>query len=831
MQPIRQNHMRSSFRNGLQETLKYGLEMQRRLEEFAAQNQILRGNACRLEKIIGEHRDNEHQLAMRLSGGIDSNHSLFFTNDEFMTGAQIMVQNLNNDIERLRAKNRDLKGKYDIALQMGNVVESLHQEGAFVRQDLMWVMRTGIPLMINKVIGSEEFTEGMLKVLEHVMSCGRQLGQCDVRDGLRLAHLTLSLHVPTLALVKLVKANINLEQRLRDKFWHTLVAESTIKGVQDITGSIPQWPADLTSHTWTLYTDGALSNDGSGAGLILTDLRGNEVTYALRFDFPTSNNEAEYEALIVGLELATRLDTQRLLENFKSFSITQIPHSKNKRADALSKLASSSFAHLTKNVLVEVKPYRSIDVKEVLSIIEMGTTWMDPIVEYLKDGKIPANPAEYVLQEAHFGSCGSYSKARTLTQIVTKLEAPGHVKFLVVAVDYFTKWVEAEPLATINGKNILKFVWKNIVCRFDIPGIIISDNGLVISTVLIASCVAARYNISSSLGVGTVNAGRDLRKRPRAANLPFRLCTLVIGHGYTMSIMALTFWGFASIPSLTTFARSRQILLLKNYIKSKDIDLRQVIQNGNFYFEIKDSETKMMKETPYELLKNDQKKKIGKKNEAKMTLYNALPRKEYERVFMCKTAKEFSISSEETIDSGFTRFNVIITSLKSLDQDYSGKNHVSSCSSTKMESQCLLNDLGKLCCSFQEHQVKVKSLALKAKVIREQTSDDSDSKKGSDEYVDEEEAKACNLIARNFRKFFRKGNQFGRGNRFGNNDIRFERGNGISFGNKGGEISRQRRGCYNCGEEGHFIDECPKPKENKAFLGRAWSDSEDGDEP
>ncbi|GJT33140.1 UBN2 domain-containing protein [Tanacetum coccineum] len=60
-----------------------------------------------------------------------------------------------------------------------------------------------------------------------------------------------------------------------------------------------------------------------------------------------------------------------------------------------------------------------------------------------------------------------------------------------------------------------------------------------------------------------------------------------------------------------------------------------------------------------------------------MTLYNALPRKEYELVFMCKTAKEkFSISNEETIDSGFTRFNAIVTSLKSLDLDYSSKNHV-----------------------------------------------------------------------------------------------------------------------------------------------------------
>ncbi|GKE57431.1 hypothetical protein Tco_1496616 [Tanacetum coccineum] len=66
------------------------------------------------------------------------------------------------------------------------------------------------------------------------------------------------------------------------------------------------------------------------------------------------------------------------------------------------------------------------------------------------------------------------------------------------------------------------------------------------------------------------------------------------------------------------------------YVKSKDIDLWQVNQNGNFYYEVEDSETKLMKETPYELLEDDQKNKLGKNNEAKMTLYNALPRKEYE---------------------------------------------------------------------------------------------------------------------------------------------------------------------------------------------------------
>nr|GFC64202.1 reverse transcriptase domain-containing protein [Tanacetum cinerariifolium] len=56
-------------------------------------------------------------------------------------------------------------------------------------------------------------------------------------------------------------------------------------------------------------------------------------------------------------------------------------------------------------------------------------------------------------------------------------EGPGKVKFLIVAMDYFTKWIEAKAVATITSGQVKKFVWDNIVCRFRIPGEIISDNG------------------------------------------------------------------------------------------------------------------------------------------------------------------------------------------------------------------------------------------------------------------------------------------------------------------------------------------------------------------
>jgi hypothetical protein len=52
----------------------------------------------------------------------------------------------------------------------------------------------------------------------------------------------------------------------------------------------------------------------------------------------------------------------------------------------------------------------------------------------------------------------------------------GNRRWLIVATDYFTKWVEAEPLASIRDKDSIKFVWKNIITRFGIPKTIISDN-------------------------------------------------------------------------------------------------------------------------------------------------------------------------------------------------------------------------------------------------------------------------------------------------------------------------------------------------------------------
>jgi transposase InsO family protein len=48
---------------------------------------------------------------------------------------------------------------------------------------------------------------------------------------------------------------------------------------------------------------------------------------------------------------------------------------------------------------------------------------------------------------------------------------------LITATDYFTKWVEVEPLSNIRDVDAKRFLWKNVITRFGIPWAVISDNG------------------------------------------------------------------------------------------------------------------------------------------------------------------------------------------------------------------------------------------------------------------------------------------------------------------------------------------------------------------
>nr|XP_027102165.1 uncharacterized protein LOC113723098 [Coffea arabica] len=353
--------------------------------------------------------------------------------------------------------------------------------------------------------------------------------------------------------------------------------------IEQATGKV-----DQTIPTWTLFVDGSSSQEGCGAGLLLTSPMGDELAYALRFDFRASNNESEYEALVAGMVIARKLGAEsievysdlqlivnqvggsyevkeeplrryvakvhELRAQFKLFTLEQVPRSQNKRADALSKLASTSVGTLNKEVLVEVVRNRAYDQVDA-AVIQVVSSWMDPLVRYLANGELPSSrvearrillksrgyefsngvlykksylrpwlrcvtpgEGEYILRELHEGICGNYVGPRVLAkkgmlsgyywptifldsaELVARckscqlhapihhaptqemaplqspwpffqwgidlmgpfLRAPGGYEHVVVAVDYFTKWVEAELLTTISSRSVQKFLWRNI---------------------------------------------------------------------------------------------------------------------------------------------------------------------------------------------------------------------------------------------------------------------------------------------------------------------------------------------------------------------------------
>ncbi|GKB06004.1 reverse transcriptase domain-containing protein [Tanacetum coccineum] len=231
----------------------------------------------------------------------------------------------------------------------------------------------------------------------------------------------------------------------------------------------------------------------SRSRLILTNPEGVEFTYAIRFRFEATNNEAEYQALIAGLRIVEQMGVKNLQANVDSRLIANQVNGSYvaKESDALSKIASTSFAHLSKQVLVEELKEKSINEKEILAIVEEeGHTSMTPICEYLTK--------EILLKEKKKARVVRRKASRNSQQNLTPItspwpfykwgidiarpfpEGPGKVKFLIVSIDYFTKWIKTKPVATITGNQVKKFAWDNIVCRFGLPGEIHPQtNGLV----------------------------------------------------------------------------------------------------------------------------------------------------------------------------------------------------------------------------------------------------------------------------------------------------------------------------------------------------------------
>ncbi|XP_064966400.1 uncharacterized protein LOC135675135 [Musa acuminata AAA Group] len=222
-----------------------------------------------------------------------------------------------------------------------------------------------------------------------------------------------------------------------------------------------------------------------------------------------------------------------LIAKFRYFTLSNVPREENERADALAKLASKPTSEAWPEV--EELPARAVEIATTAPGGE-PTTWVQELLRFKRDGTLPLDEvaarrlrrthawytvecgrlykrsftypllrclepdeAQMVLTETYEGVCGEHIGGRTLAHKILRQgyywptmcrdakwgldllgpfpPASGQRKYIIVEVDYFTKWVEAEPLATITEHQVEKFVWKNLVTRFGLPKAIITDNG------------------------------------------------------------------------------------------------------------------------------------------------------------------------------------------------------------------------------------------------------------------------------------------------------------------------------------------------------------------
>ncbi|XP_060974614.1 uncharacterized protein LOC133039709 [Cannabis sativa] len=205
----------------------------------------------------------------------------------------------------------------------------------------------------------------------------------------------------------------------------------------------------------------------------------------------------------------------------------------NFKTDVLAKLASQNDLDELNLVPVEVLSEASICETKDVEMIDSSPTWTTPIINYLLDRKLPNDKngaqkllysvprytiiegklyrkgysmsllrcvlpteANEIIREIHEGFCRDHAGWQSLSKKIIrqgyywpminkdthefvkkcdKCQRRGGAKYAVVAVNFFSKWMEVEPLVSITCKKVLDFVVKNIVCRFGIPIKIVSD--------------------------------------------------------------------------------------------------------------------------------------------------------------------------------------------------------------------------------------------------------------------------------------------------------------------------------------------------------------------
>ncbi|XP_077252504.1 uncharacterized protein LOC143891886 [Tasmannia lanceolata] len=184
---------------------------------------------------------------------------------------------------------------------------------------------------------------------------------------------------------------------------------------------------------WEVYVDGSSNKTGCGAGLILTGPENFVLDYALRFEIRASNNEIQevYEARDERM-IKYLSKVRQLPSKFKSFEVIRIPRTENAKANVLSKLAVSGYTTLG-SICMEFLKKSSIDNEAVgVMQVEHEPCWMDEIIDYLRNGKLPEGKKEarkVIQRAARFSLDGESLYKRSYTLPYLKCLWPSNVAY------------------------------------------------------------------------------------------------------------------------------------------------------------------------------------------------------------------------------------------------------------------------------------------------------------------------------------------------------------------------------------------------------------------
>ncbi|XP_024177714.1 uncharacterized protein LOC112183573 [Rosa chinensis] len=204
----------------------------------------------------------------------------------------------------------------------------------------------------------------------------------------------------TLALLAIELGELNIKYQPRTAIKGQAAANFISESIpsHNPTPRSPKLPAPdpPPPSTWRLYVDGASNKKTSGAGILLISPDDQVYEYALKFAFKASNNTAEYETLIAGLQIAWELGIQHLhIFSDSQLVVNQIPRAKNDKADALARIAATSPSPTYGATKVEIleRPSTCKTMSEIFTVDHIASL-MDPILKYMVDGLTPDDKVE-----------------------------------------------------------------------------------------------------------------------------------------------------------------------------------------------------------------------------------------------------------------------------------------------------------------------------------------------------------------------------------------------------------------------------------------------------